>query len=374
MSAGLKYIDEFRDPERIECLLDRIKKRITGDWTIMEVCGGQTHAIIRHGLDRILPDGINIVHGPGCPVCIVPPHVIDNAVTIAEDKKVILCTFGDMLRVPGTNTDFLKARASGCDIRAVYSPLDALQVALDETDREVVFLAIGFETTAPANALAVARAQSMRVKNFTLLTAQALIPPLVETILRDPGNVIQGLLAPGHVCTVDGYQEYEMLTARYNIPIVVTGFEPYDLMDGIYHLVTLLEKGENVVVNSYARAVKREGNLSAKKIVKEYFEIGEGSWRGLGRIPRSGLHLREKYGHFNAEKKFQVNTGPVEETSGCRSAEVLRGKIKPEDCPLFGAECTPENPFGAPMVSSEGVCAAYYKYRRLNHGKADIDG
>ncbi len=364
MNQGLKYIDEFRDPKRIETLLNRIKKRITRDWTIMEVCGGQTHAIIKHGLDRILPDKINIVHGPGCPVCIVPASVIDDAVAIAENDDVIFCTFGDMLRVPGTATDLIRARASGYDIRVVYSPLDAVEIASNEKGREVLFLAIGFETTAPANALAVSRARNLNLNNFSLLTAQALIPPLVSTILDDPDVGIQGLLAPGHVCTIDGCTKYEELSARYEIPIVVTGFEPHDLMVGIYRLIAMLESGENGLANEYARAVTREGNPSAKETIKEHFEIDDSFWRGLGTVARSGLYLREKYREFDARAKFRIPPRKSKENTACRAAEVLRGKIKPGDCPLFAVECTPENPLGAPMVSSEGVCAAYYRYRK----------
>jgi len=364
MSHGLKYIDEFRNPGSIDKLLSRIKNTVSCNRTIMEVCGGQTHAIIKHGLDRILPKEINIVHGPGCPVCIVPPEVIDDAVTVAEEYNVVLCTFGDMLRVPGHTTDFLQARASGCDIRVVYSPLDAVEMASNEKDREVVFLAIGFETTAPANALAVDRARRVGLRNFSLLTAQALIPPLIETILADPDSVIQGLLAPGHVCTIDGYTEYERLASRYNIPIVITGFEPHDLMAGIDGLIRLLEKGESRVENRYARAVKRDGNLTAKKIVGKYFEAGDGPWRGLGTVPRSGLYLRREFEQFDARVKFNIPLKSVMDNSECRAAEVLQGRIKPEECPLFAVECSPESPFGAPMVSGEGVCAAYFRYRR----------
>ena len=360
----MKHIDEYRDPKAAGRVLDEIARTVTRPWTVMEVCGGQTHAIVKHGLDRLLPDKITLLHGPGCPVCVTAVNIIDRALELASRDDIIFCSFGDMLRVPGTNRDLLTVRAEGGDIRTVYSPLDALEIAAANPDKETVFFGIGFETTAPANALAIIRAKAADLSNFSLLCAQVLIPPAMEAILNERECRVNGFLAAGHVCTVVGFTEYETMAAKYKIPVTVTGFEPLDILQGILMTVTSLEQGRYEVQNQYTRAVKREGNPEAQAVMNRVFRTVDRSWRGLGEIPRSGLALRGEYAAFDAEKKFGLDIATVERDSECISGLILQGRQKPDQCPAFGRRCTPENPLGATMVSSEGACAAYYRYRR----------
>lgn len=369
----MKFIDEYRDPLAAARFARDIARMTTRPWTIMEICGGQTHAIVKHGIDLMLPGRITLLHGPGCPVCVTSVELIDKAIAIARRSEVILCSFGDMLRVPGSAADLLSVKAEGADVRAVYSPMDAIQAAADNPEREVVFFAIGFETTAPANAAAVRQAKAAGLSNFSVLSAQVLVPPAVEKILSAPGCAVQGFLAAGHVCTVMGYGEYEPLAARYGVPIVVTGFEPLDIFHGIHMTVAQLERGEARVENQYARSVRREGNTAARKIMDEVFVTVSRKWRGLGEIPESGLALREAYQDFDAERRFGLAEMTVDETTECISGLILQGKQKPLDCPAFGTRCTPERPLGATMVSSEGACAAYFRYRgaRADHSPAE---
>lgn len=362
----MKYVDEFRDRAVAAALAERIKKTVRRSWTIMEVCGGQTHAIVRFGLDSLLPQHLTLVHGPGCPVCVTPVSLIDQAVCIASLPGVIFCSFGDMLRVPGSHGDLFGVKASGGDIRIIYSPLDALELARKNPDREVVCFAVGFETTAPAWAMAVKQAKQWGIANFSLLIAHVLVPPAMESILSSPQNRIQGFLAAGHVCTVMGYEEYEAIAQRYRVPIVVTGFEPLDVLEGVAMLVGQLEEGRIEVENQYVRSVSREGNKQAKSIVNEVFEPAPRIWRGIGEISASGLRLKSGYQAYGAELKFQRDLAQLTEgveDPECQSGLVLQGLLKPPDCPAFGTGCTPEKPLGAPMVSSEGACAAYYRYR-----------
>jgi len=356
----VKFIDEYRDERIARALLDDIAGLVTRPWTLMEVCGGQTHTLIRQGIDQLLPEEVELVHGPGCPVCVTPLALIDEAIEIAKRPDAILCSFGDMLRVPGSSEDLLMARAAGADVRVVYSPLDALEVARRNPDRTVVFFAVGFETTAPANAMAVRQARAMGLENFALLVAHVLVPPAIMAILVSPGNRVQGFLAPGHVCTVMGWTEYEPIARDFHVPIVVTGFEPLDLLEGIRMVVAQLEEGRAEVENQYVRSVRREGNLEAQAVVAEVFEVCDRAWRGIGVIPGSGLRLREAYRAFDAELRFPRSRGAASESEVCIAGEVLRGRAKPDTCPAFGGECTPEHPLGAPMVSSEGACAAYF--------------
>ncbi len=360
----MKYVDEYRDPVVAERFLESIRRTVTRPWTIMEVCGGQTHTLVRSGIDRLLPAELRLVHGPGCPVCVTPLELIDRALAIAVRPEVIFCSFGDMLRVPGSTTDLLRVRAQGGDVRLVYSPLDAVRLAQENPNRQVVFFAVGFETTAPATALAVWQARQLGLANFSMLVSHVLVPPAIEAILSSPSNRVQAFLAAGHVCTVMGFEEYPPLAAKYRVPIVVTGFEPVDLLEGLSMVVTQLESGRHEVENQYARSVRREGNRSAQQVLAQVYEICDRPWRGLGVIPRSGLRLREEFRPFDAEKRFQVDTITVQEPAECRSGEVLQGLISPDQCSAFASRCTPEQPLGAPMVSSEGACAAYYKYRR----------
>jgi hydrogenase expression/formation protein HypD len=360
----MRFIEEYRDAEATQRFAEAIRKTVTRDWTIMEICGGQTHAIMKFGIDELLPPEVTLLHGPGCPVCVTPLELIDKAVELASRPEVIFCSFGDMLRVPGTKGDLLSAKAAGGDVRMVYSPMDALQLALKNPDRQVVFFAVGFETTAPANAMAVYQAKRLGVKNFSILVSHVLVPPAIEAILNSPNNRVQGFLAAGHVCTVMGYTEYEPIAKKYHVPIVVTGFEPLDILQGIYMCVKQLEEGRAEVENQYARSVRREGNRPAQELVREVFEVVPRKWRGIGEIPQSGLGLREPYREFDAERRFALVTGSVEEASECISGLILQGAKKPTDCPAFGTKCTPEHPLGATMVSSEGACAAYFKYRR----------
>jgi hydrogenase expression/formation protein HypD len=362
----MKYIDEYRDATAARRVADALTRITTRPWTLMEVCGGQTHAVVKFGVDELLPRGVTLVHGPGCPVCVTPVSLIDQALDLAARTGVTFCSFGDMLRVPGTTTDLLSVKAAGGDVQIVYSPLDALRLAETHPDRQVVFFAVGFETTAPANALAVKQAAQRGVRNFTLLVAHVLVPPAMATILSSPQNRVQGFLAAGHVCTVMGYEEYEPLCRRYRVPIVVTGFEPLDLLQGVYLCVKQLEEGRAEVENQYARAVRREGNRPAQDVVRDVFEVVPRAWRGVGEIPQSGLGLRARYAAFDAHRRFGLGQPvPVADApSECISGLVLQGVKKPHECPAFGTRCTPERPLGAPMVSTEGACAAYFRYRR----------
>jgi hydrogenase expression/formation protein HypD len=359
----MKYIDEYRSADAAKKLADEIRKITTRSWVIMEICGGQTHSIVKYGIDQLLPAEITLVHGPGCPVCVTPIETIDIACELARRADVILCSFGDMLRVPGSRTDLLKVKALGGDVRIVYSPLDAVKVAGENPDKQVVFFAVGFETTAPANAMAVYRAAQENVTNFTELVSQVTVPAAVTAIFGSSENHVQGLLAAGHVCAVTGFSEYEPIARKYRVPIVVTGFEPTDLLHGILMCVQQLEEGRFEVENQYARSVNRLGNRPAQEIMDEVYEASDRNWRGIGVIPDSGLRLREKYARFDAERKFAITCEPGLEAQECLSGKILRGVSKPTDCPAFGNRCTPESPLGATMVSSEGACAAYYRYR-----------
>ncbi len=361
----MKYIDEYRDADAARRLAGAIARVTTRPWTLMEVCGGQTHAIVRFGIDELLPPPITLLHGPGCPVCVTPVEQIDMAVELAGRPGVTLCSFGDMLRVPGTGRDLLTAKAHGGDVRIVYSPLDALKLARDNPDRQVIFFAVGFETTAPANAMAVYQARQQNVRNFSVLVSHVLVPPAMEAILRAEHNRVQGFLAAGHVCTVMGYTEYEPLARAHRVPIVVTGFEPLDILQGVYLCVRQLEEGRAEVENPYSRFVRRDGNGPARQLIATVFRVVHRRWRGIGAIPHSGLGLAEAYADFDAERRFGLTASTAEEPTECISALVLQGLKKPHECPLFGTRCTPERPAGATMVSPEGACAAYYRYRRL---------
>lgn len=368
----MKFIDEYRDPKAAEQYAHAIARLVTRPWTLMEICGGQTHSIVKYGVDEFLSKDIHLVHGPGCPVCVTPVELIEKAIEIASRPDVIFCSFGDMLRVPahlfdgqGAPTDLFSVKARGGDVRIVYSPLDAVKIARDNPGKQVVFFAVGFETTAPANAMAVLQAHQRDVKNFLLLVSHVLVPPAMEAILSSPNNRVQGFLAAGHVCTVMGYTEYEPIASKYRVPIVVTGFEPLDLLQGIFMCVKQLEEGRAEVENQYARSVRREGNVPAQEMIREVFCVVPQKWRGVGEIPQSGLGLQEKYCEHDAELKFDVIGHHSEESPECIAGLVLQGVKKPQECPAFGTRCTPERPLGAPMVSSEGACAAYYRYRRI---------
>lgn len=361
----MKYLDEYSDPALAAVLIEQIKRITTRRWSIMEVCGGQTHSIIRHGIDQLLPDQIEMIHGPGCPVCVTPLEIIDKALAIAARPEVIFCSFGDMLRVPGSAQDLFGIKSQGGDIRVVYSPLDALKIARDNPHREVVFFGIGFETTAPANAMTVYQANRLGIENFSLLVSHVLVPPAIAAIMESPACRVQGFLAAGHVCSVMGTGEYPPLCARYRIPIVVTGFEPLDILEGIRRAVGQLEAGRHELENAYPRAVRDQGNPAAKAMLQDIFEVTDRSWRGIGMIPRSGWRLAPAYRAYDAEHRFAVTGIHTAESTLCRSGEVLQGLLKPHECAAFGTICTPRNPLGATMVSSEGACAAYYLYRRL---------
>jgi hydrogenase expression/formation protein HypD len=360
----VKYLDEYRDGRVAARVLAEIRRVTTRPWTVMEVCGGQTHSIVKHGIDRLLPPEIELVHGPGCPVCVTPLEQIDKAHAIARLPGVVFVSFGDMLRVPGSGTDLFRLRAAGADVRVVYAPLDAVSLAAAHPEREVVFFGIGFETTAPANALAILRARALRVPNFSMLVSHVLVPPVITAILQSPANRVQGFLGPGHVCTVMGYRQYEPIAARYRVPVVVTGFEPLDLLDGVLRTVRRLEAGGAGVDNQYARVVAREGNVAAQRLVSSVFEVCDRKWRGVGTIPKSGLRLRHAYHDLDAERRFSVAALETDEPAVCISGQILRGLKKPHDCPAFGTACTPAHPLGATMVSAEGACAAYYQYGR----------
>jgi hydrogenase expression/formation protein HypD len=362
----MKYLDEFSNPDLARRLLDQIHETVTRPWAMMEVCGGQTHSIIRHGIDQLLPDGVEMIHGPGCPVCVTPLEIIDKALAIAAEPGVIFCSFGDMLRVPGSSQDLFSIKSAGGDVRVVYSPLDALKLARENPDRQVVFFGIGFETTAPANAMTVFQARRLGVTNFSLLVSHVLVPPAMAAIMESPTCRVQGFLAAGHVCSVMGTAEYPPLAEKYRVPIVVTGFEPLDILEGIRQTVAQLEAGRHELANAYPRAVRPEGNVPAMAMLRDVFEVTDRTWRGIGMIPQSGWRLSARYREYDAEERFDVGGIHTEESSLCRSGEVLQGLIKPHECAAFGKQCTPRNPLGATMVSSEGACAAYYAYRRLD--------
>ncbi|HEX6314817.1 MAG TPA: hydrogenase formation protein HypD [Gemmatimonadaceae bacterium] len=361
----MKYLDEYRDAALVRSLAERVRRTATRQWVLMEVCGGQTHTIVKQGLDELVEGAVEMIHGPGCPVCVTPLEQIDKALALAQNPDVIFTSFGDMLRVPGSDCDLQQVRARGGTVRVVYSPLDALQLAIRTPDKQVVFFAVGFETTAPANAMAVWRARELGVKNFSVLVSHVTVPPAMTALLSAPDNRVQGFLAAGHVCTVMGFTEYEPIATQYRVPIVVTGFETVDIMEGMLMAVEQLEAGRYDVENQYVRSVTRNGTVPARSLVSQVFELVDRKWRGIGEIPRSGLGLRPEYADFDAELRFGLGDIAVDEPAECRAGDVLRGKLKPFECPAFGTLCTPERPLGAPMVSSEGACAAYFNYGRL---------
>jgi hydrogenase expression/formation protein HypD len=360
----MKYIDEYRNADGVKRLAAVIAQTTTRPWNIMEVCGGQTHAIVRFGLDELLPREITLIHGPGCPVCVTPLEILDKAMAIASRPEVVFCSFGDMLRVPGSTKDLFAVKSEGGDVRIVYSPMDAVALAVQNPQRQVVFFAVGFETTAPANAMAVVQAARLGLKNFSVLVSQVLVPPAMLAVLGSPGNRVQGFLAAGHVCTITGMDEYRPIAQQFHVPIVITGFEPLDIMQGVLMCVEQLERGGAEVLNQYARSVRPEGNLPALKHIHEVFQTASRKWRGIGEIPASGLALREAYRQFDAEERFGVEGIVAAEPAECIAGEVLQGHKRPHDCPAFGVICTPDRPLGATMVSGEGACAAYYRYRR----------
>jgi len=361
----MKYVDEFRDGKAAQTLAEAIRRKVTRPWTLMEVCGGQTHAIVRFGLDELLPKAISLIHGPGCPVCVTPVALIDQGLAIAAQPGVTFCSFGDMLRVPGSSEDLFSVKSRGADVRVVYSPLDALALARENPDREVVFFAVGFETTAPANALAVSQAKKEGLRNFSILVSHVRVPPALEAILASPRRRVDAFLAAGHVCSIMGMEEYTPLAAKHCVPIVVTAFEPVDLLQGILMCVAQLEEGRAEVENQYARLVKVGGNRPAQALIQEVFQVVDRTWRGIGAIPDSGFGLRDEYAEFDAARRFRVGDIGGPESPDCQSGQVLQGFLKPPQCPAFGKTCTPDHPLGATMVSSEGACAAYYRYRRF---------
>lgn len=360
----MKYIDEFRNPKIAHRIVEEINRRVTRDWTMMEICGGQTHTLVRYGFDEMLPKQINLVHGPGCPVCVTPIEVVDKGIEIAARPDVIFVSYGDMLRVPGSKKDLFHVKAEGGDVRIVYSPMEAIKIAKANPNKKVVFFGIGFETTAPAHAMAVLQAKHDGLKNFLMLASHVLVPPAIRTLLDSPHNCVQAFIAPGHVCTVVGFDQYESLAKQYKVPIVVAGFEPLDLLEAINMLVTQLEEGRFKVENQYARSVTRYGNLAAQRAVEEVFEVCDRKWRGIGEIPKSGIRINSQFAEFDAEQVFGLKDHVVEEPKECIAAQVLMGLKKPLDCPAFGTLCKPEAPLGALMVSPEGACSAYYQYRR----------
>jgi hydrogenase expression/formation protein HypD len=361
----MKYLTEYRDGRVARALIGEIQATATRRWVLMEVCGGQTHTIVKQGLDELIGNAVEMIHGPGCPVCVTPLEQIDKALALAARPDVIFTSFGDMLRVPGSECDLFQIRARGGAVRVVYSPLDALDLARKHPDKQVVFFAVGFETTAPANAMAVWRAKQLGIPNFTVLVSHVTVPPAMTAILDSPDNRVQGFLAAGHVCTIMGWTEYEPIAVKYKVPIVVTGFEPLDILEGMLMTVRQLEEGRHEVENQYVRSVRRDGNQPAQELVSCVFQLVDRKWRGIGEIPRSGLGLRDEFAEFDAERRFAVEGIHTEESAACHAGEVLRGLLKPFECPAFGKECTPEHPLGAPMVSSEGACAAYYNYGRF---------
>ena len=360
----MKYIDEYRDARIARGLIATLREKVTRPWVLMEICGGQTHTLMRYGIDTLIPPEIELVHGPGCPVCVTPLEVVEKAIQIASRPDVIFVSYGDMLRVPGSTSDLLQVKAGGGDVRIAYSPMEAVKIARANPQRPVVFFGIGFETTAPANAMAVLQAKREGLRNFSMLISHVLVPPAIRLLLESPDNRVQGFIAPGHVCTVMGYWEYQALVEQYRVPIVVGGFEPVDLLEAIVMLVTQLEEGRAEAQNQYVRSVSVEGNRPAQKILREVFEVADRKWRGIGTIPQSGLRLRPEFAAYDAERVFGLSEIAVEEPAECISAQVLLGLKKPVDCPAFGIRCTPEKPLGAPMVSAEGACAAYHQYRR----------
>jgi hydrogenase expression/formation protein HypD len=366
----MKFLDEYRNQSVAQKIIEEIRHETTKHWVLMEVCGGQTHSIVKYGLDRMLPVEIELVHGPGCPVCVTSLEMLDKAQAIARRPDVIFCSFGDMLRVPGSEADLLILKSRGADVRVVYSPIDCLKIARANPDRKVVFFAIGFETTAPANAMSVWQAKRQGIKNFSILVSHVLVPPMIASILQSPLNLVQGFLGPGHVCAVMGCREYEPIAARYRVPIVITGFEPIDLLEGVLMTIRQLESGQSMVENQYSRIVHRDGNRTAQNLVNEVFEVCDRKWRGVGSIPKSGYKLRYEFRDYDAERLFEIKEIDTQEPANCISGLVLRGVKKPHDCPAFGRECTPMHPLGATMVSAEGACAAYYTYgRHLEPGK-----
>ena len=360
----MKYLDEYRDEKLAKKVIEQIEGAITQPWVLMEVCGGQTHTIVKYGIDRLLPEALELVHGPGCPVCVTSLEMIDRAHAIASSPDVIFCSFGDMLRVPGSDADLLILKSRGADVRVVYSPTDCLKIAKENPDKKVVFFAIGFETTAPANAMSVWQARAQKIQNYSILVSHVLVPPAMASILQAPDNRVQGFLGPGHVCTVMGYREYEPIAARFRVPIVITGFEPVDLLQGILMVVRQLEAGKHEVENQYTRVVTRDGNRGAVDLVNKVFEVSDRKWRGVGSIPKSGYKLRYEFRDHDASRIFDVEEITTQESSECISGQVLRGLKKPHDCPAFGSACTPDHPLGATMVSAEGACAAYYLHGR----------
>jgi hydrogenase expression/formation protein HypD len=360
----MKYVDEYRDEDAAGKLVTAIARAVTRPWTLMEVCGGQTHTIVKYGIDRLMPPEVELVHGPGCPVCVTSLEMIDRAHAIVSRPDVTFCSFGDMLRVPGSRGDLLQLKSHGSDVRVVYSPLDAVNLAAARPDRKVVFFAIGFETTAPPNAMAIWMARRRKLTNFSVLVSHVLVPPMITAILQAPGNRVQAFLGPGHVCTVMGTREYEPIARRYRVPVVITGFEPVDLLEGVLRTVEQLESGRAEVQNAYARVVRADGNEQSRKLIEDVFEVCDRKWRGVGSIPKSGYKLRYEYRDFDAERIFEVDEIQTNESSLCISGQVLKGLKKPHDCPAFGKECTPQTPLGATMVSAEGACAAYHAYGR----------
>jgi hydrogenase expression/formation protein HypD len=360
----MQFVNEFRDGELVHGVIEEIKRTVTRPWTLMEICGGQTHAIMRYGLDQLLPAEIELVHGPGCPVCVTPLEQIDRALAIAARPEVVFTSFGDMLRVPGSQQDLFSIRARGGQVKVVYSPLDAVRIAQQNPDKQVVFFAIGFETTAPANAMSVLQAQALGLKNYSVVVSHVCVPPAMHAILGSPLNRVQGFLAAGHVCTVMGYWEYPPIAKQYSVPITVTGFEPLDLVQGILMTVQMLEKGEVEVKNAYTRTVTYAGNQAAQGIIQRVFQPVDRNWRGIGTIPQSGWGLRPELSDFDAEKRFHVENIQTKESEVCIAGQILQGLKKPHECPAFGAQCTPDTPLGAPMVSSEGACSAFYRYGR----------
>jgi hydrogenase expression/formation protein HypD len=360
----MKYLDEYRDETLAQKIVGETRRTVTKPWVLMEVCGGQTHTIVKYGIDRLLPPEVELVHGPGCPVCVTSLEMIDKAHAIARRPDVIFCSFGDMLRVPGSDNDLLILKSRGADVRVVYSPIDCLRIARGNPDKKVVFFAIGFETTAPGNAMAVWQAKEQGITNFSVLVSHVLVPPAIASILQSPLNRVQGFLGPGHVCTVMGYREYEPIAERFRVPIVITGFEPIDILEGTLMTIRQLEAGAHAVENQYPRVVKRNGNRVAQDLVNKVFEVCDRKWRGVGSIPKSGYKLRYEFRDHDAERLFDVKEIDTKEPSVCISGLVLKGVKKPHDCPAFGKQCTPEHPLGATMVSAEGACAAYYAYGR----------
>ncbi len=358
--------DQFRDASVVRTLVEKIHRNTKHPWVIMEICGGQTHSIMQYGIDQLLPEKIELVHGPGCPVCVTPLEMIDKAIAIAQQKDVIFTSYGDMLRVPGSELDLFSVRATGADVRVVYSPLDAVQIAIENPNRQVIFFAIGFETTAPANAMSVIKAKAQGLKNYSLLVSQVRVPQAMESILSSPINRVQGFLAAGHVCAIMGYWEYLPIAKKYNTPIVITGFEPVDILHGLSRCIEMLEKNEYEVDNAYERAVTKAGNTVAQNLINQAFQPSDRAWRGIGVIPSSGYVLRPEYEDFNAETRFSVQSIKTQESDVCIAGKILLGIKKPIDCPVFGTLCTPSTPIGAPMVSNEGACSAYYRYRKEN--------